>query len=477
MSTKIMNETYIIVGTGISGLLAALLLADQTNSENIYLIERNKEIGGLLRCFDYGPNGLFDYGMHTFSETGIYELDRILRGLLPEEKWFQLQGKKRDLAGIFFNGILQHNSPYIDLRNLPGNQYEQALSELFLHLDKVASQPITDSTDSYASAADFAVQRFGKYLAEKTLIPVLEKIHKKSAYELDFMATIFTPLNRLLAFGEALSHHLTQAQFFRDRIAYSEQRNLPAERSSGRNSYYPLDYGVVNVINAIYDRLMAKNVKILTESELTEIHFSDSRIQTVQVRNQTQTFEFSQIKSLIWTSNIPALGRYLHCDFGGMKYDPPLKTLVVNLLVSKPLDLGDLYYFFCYDPGFNTYRLTNYSNYCPGAYRNGGYPVSLEMLVAETQNIDFEERAKDEIRRFGLLAPDTRFLFAKSEILEAGFPMPSINNIKTVKNIRQQIRDLDLNNLILTGILSEDNLFFQTDVLIDTYQKLTENGG
>ena len=100
-----MNKKYVIAGSGVSGMLSALILLKHTKGENIYLIEKNAELGGLLRKFDYGEEyGTFDYGMHNMLETGIEELDSLLFGLLPENEWQVLDQDKRDLAGIFFNG-------------------------------------------------------------------------------------------------------------------------------------------------------------------------------------------------------------------------------------------------------------------------------------------------------------------------------------------------------------------------------------
>ena len=57
--------------------------------------------------------------MHNIYDSGIVGLDERVAGLLPEADWQIAEGNARDLAGIFFRGRLQTNSPYIDLRHLP----------------------------------------------------------------------------------------------------------------------------------------------------------------------------------------------------------------------------------------------------------------------------------------------------------------------------------------------------------------------
>jgi len=36
------------------------------------------------------------------TDTGIGELDELLRGLLPEDAWHAFGGNRRDLSGVFF---------------------------------------------------------------------------------------------------------------------------------------------------------------------------------------------------------------------------------------------------------------------------------------------------------------------------------------------------------------------------------------
>ena len=467
----IATKKIVISGAGITGLVSALLLLEKHEGENIYLVDKNKEAGGLLRRFDYGAWGTFDYGMHNILETGIDELDKILWGLLPAEEWQLLSGNKRDLAGIFFNGRLQKNSPYIDLRALPKRDYETCITALWEHF----AGAIGSERNTPDNFEQFAYSRFGEIVSNKTIIPSIEKIFKRKASELDYMASRLTPLERLTFCDENLVKELTKSDFLKERIAWSDQRTLPLERSSGRSAFYPVKYGIYRIVDSIIDRLQKAGVNLLLGSEIKGVEFKSGSISSIQTEHAGKASKLDSIERLIWTSNIGLLGRFLGLDFAGMRYDKPLNTVVVNLVLDRlPEQMGDLYYFFCYDDDYHTYRITNFANYCKGAYRNGGYPISIELLMKDDSfaGCDLEKLAIEEFTRLQIGSPETKVLFAKAEVLQSGFPMPTTNNISALRAIRRGVFDLDLQNLSILGILAKDDLFFQTDVLIHLFSTL-----
>jgi hypothetical protein len=94
------------------------------------------------------------------------------------------------------------------------------------------------------------------------------------------------------------------------------------------------------------------------------------------------------------------------------------------------------------------------------------------MPDAETHGVDLAKLAVDEFGRFGIADAATKTLFAKAEVLDAGFPMPSVANVDALRGDREAIRERGLENVSLVGLQAEDHLFFQTDVLADAYRKL-----
>lgn len=147
---------------------------------------------------------------------------------------------------------------------------------------------------------------------------------------------------------------------------------------------------------------------------------------------------------------------------------------MTNIVIDKKLNLDDLYYLYCYEKDLSTFRVTPYYNYSDGAIVNDTYKICVEMLIYD--DIDSIElltkKAISELDQMNLLEKNTNILFAKTEILNNGFPRPTKNNIGILNSIRNKIKKEKISNLTNIGILAEKNLFFQTDVLIDLYKKM-----
>jgi cation diffusion facilitator CzcD-associated flavoprotein CzcO len=109
-STKI-----VFVGGGLSSLIMAkVLIRKGIPARDITIVENSSELGGQYSSIRT-DSSVFDLGMHIYYETGIEEIDSCFIDIQPEN-WIYLADNKKDIAGIFWNGNLQINSPYPDLR-------------------------------------------------------------------------------------------------------------------------------------------------------------------------------------------------------------------------------------------------------------------------------------------------------------------------------------------------------------------------
>lgn len=461
---KATERNHIVVGGGISGLLAALMLAESGRTGPVYLIEREPDIGGLLRCFDYGEFGRFDYGMHNMYETGVPGLDALLLGLLRQDEWQYLKGSKRDLAGLFFNGKLQHNSLYMDLRSLPQDDFERCVAGFFTNLS-------ADDGRDAANAHEYAKRRFGQPIADIAVSPAVAKLFRRNAAEMDTMAAMLTSIDRVILFDEPQMRDLMESRLIVSRLAYTEQRNLPPERSSGRMGYYPRSYGMYQVVEALRRRLLSAGVRIVTGAQVRRVGHEGARISEIDIDRSTTTETIANVGSVYWTAGLPALAPLLGIPLQGIAFDRPLRTVAINLLLDRDTKMEDLYYFYCYDDGLDTFRVTNFAGYCDGARRAGGTPICVELLVDDTCNEPggYTAQALKELAHFDILAPGTKTLFIKAEPLAYGFPMPTLRNVAALHCLRERIDSHGLANLFKLGILAEPKLFFQKDVVAHTF--------
>ncbi len=466
------KSNILIVGGGTTGLMAATLLSQAWPERHIVLVEKSKTLGGLLRSFDYGANGRFDCGAHNFQETLIEELDHLFLSLLPPEQWHVMSGREREIAGHYYQGKLQANTPFVDLRGLPESLYKTCLQDFFWNLNQQSQNRLVQNPES---AYDFCLQHFGPVITETVIQPILFKLFGKDIQSLHKLPLLFLHLNRIAFLDEAIVTDLTQSQLLRSRIAFSDQRDLPLERSAGKRNFYPKSLGMQQLIDAFEARLRQRNVTILTEAVVGDIQETDGKISSVTLKQAGQALQEMFVEQVIWTAGIHPLTLTLGLQDADDSFDKPLQTAFVHLQLDQKLQANDLFYIYPFDPQFLTYRVVNYANFCPQTLQGPTYPVTLELFLPPDQAWEKEtlpQRGIAELRGMGLISEETNVLFATAEITTEGFPMPTLKNIELTQTRRERIKAKALKNLTLLGILAEDELLFHKDVNVHAFQQL-----
>jgi protoporphyrinogen oxidase len=470
-----MNNRYtIIAGGGLSALmLARMIKLYRDPGANIILVEKDENTGGQYGSYDYKEFGYFDIGMHIYYESCIPEIDKIFTELLPEDEWNILEGNNKDIQGLFYNGKLQKDTPCVDLRNLPEEQWIKYVSDIFLTIKENQNKTLPENCSAY----DVLVHHFGKALTDDIFVPVLTKLYLTHPDKLDELATLFTPLTRIALFDTELMLDLMKSDQIRARIAYPDQLTLPAYRTNPYRGFYPKRFGMFRVLEKLRSALESDGVRFLTSSVISCLELDGSKATSVTVKNNNGAEEKIWVNEIFWAAGLPSLAHSLKTDMSDLVNEKKqTESMYVNLLFDKLPEMGKLYYFFCFDKGYRAFRVTNYINYCPGAAENRGYPVCIELwaLPGDSKaDADIISLAVSELKSFGVIDDTYSLLFSKVEKLKGfGFPLPSVKNINNMKTTGERIQERGIKNIIPTGVLSGKNVFFIKDVLIDTYNKV-----
>jgi len=467
-------KNIVIVGGGLAGLFTAYaLIKNCTHPENIIIIDRENEVGGLLNSFDYGINGKFDHGAHFFQESGNVDLDRLFKSILPSQEWIYFENYKRDLAGTYFNGKLQTDTQYINLKNLSETDFQVALTCFFDNFNKNAGKIASLTTDS---AYEYLNICFGKHITSKYIAPGLEKTFGRDLADLSLQALSLLPTNRISLFDEEAAADILDTNLLKKLIAYPEQRNLPSNKSTNKKSFYPSKFGLDSFVKSLENTLLKAGVKILTNTKVCEIITEKNIITNLVVEQDQKQFKL-QIDHIVWTVPMFSFASLLKVASHDLKIDRPQKTVLINLLLDEKPAMKDLYYFYCHEPDFFTYRVTNFSNYCSNALVQNKYPLTVELLLNPIEKFDFDvlkEKVLQEIISFGILNNIKSIPFLKIEPLASGFPMPTVKNVNSMNTLRSRVLEKGFKNILFTGTMAEKDLFYQNDVLIDAFTKANQ---
>jgi hypothetical protein len=216
-------------------------------------------------------------------------------------------------------------------------------------------------------------------------------------------------------------------------------------------------------------------VELLTNAQVIGLDRSNSQIDRVDVSCPgAERRALGPVRELVWTADAFPLAGLLNLPLPS-RAPPKRRTVIVSMLLKSPPRMGDLYCLFCADAPHASYRITNFSAFCPDAARPQGYPICVELLVDWSQPKDqaeYDAQAAREVLACGLISSPDDVVFAHAEPLAAGFPSVSRGSIMAIEALRDTINDERIKNLIRGGILAKKNQFFQHDVLIDLCEQI-----
>jgi len=444
-------KTAVVVGGGIAGILSALLL--KRDFDQVYLIEKQERIGGLLNSVQNEQGLWFDYGTHFLRDTGIQELDSILYRDVSEADWHILDYLK---AGNFFRSRLNESSHFPDIRLFPKRLYQKGIKEL-LDINEEAKEQSFHTLEEQLRAI------YGNTLTKIFYGPVLRKFYRTELNELSPNAHMLFGLSRFLAFDPSVVAELKKSPLLDQKLAAHHF----SEKQSGLKNYYPKEGGIGRWIDQLKKRLDACGVSILTSQSVTHIEHHDQRVESVTLENDQQL----SCDLLTWT--IPVMP---FLKLSGTKLNQPvspprrLLTRIFHFAFDKPF-LSDLYYVSCYDPKVKTYRVTLYPN-IPSPAQRTSYHLTAEVLLEANTNDISSAEVRHELDIMGIVSRDSKVLYQREENISEGFPILTPKFMEDSTLVLEKAQK-EFQNVFFLG-KNAGTAFFMNDVLINVYRTIVE---
>jgi len=445
-----LQNSCVIVGGGVVGIIAAHILAKKY--KKIYIIEKSKNVGGLLLSKNYGRDTYFDYGPHIFTLTKIDDLNKKLFGSIENlEKNWLIHDELFD--GNFFLKW-NYNSPLIDIRNLPQKLYDKSINQL----NQIKSLSFVDDYNSYI------LKNFGYTLKKFVFDKVIKKIYGNVNYDdLSMRSLKIFGLQRIIAFTSDLTLSLKKKSIYDERIAYhsfgQDRRNI--------KYFYPKGAGGIGQWVEDQIKILKKNnVTILTSQTIDKIVSENGVIKSLILDNGKSI----DIDFCLWTIP-PALGLMA----GNIKFEGKIpktrSNLIFHLEFDKPLKNKTSTYLWNWDPDFRVFRVTLYPNMKKTIENNSSY-LTVEVLC------DFDEVGSisvsqiiTELKKLDIVPKASKVIFEKSELLPSTIPILTKDYEKQTYKLNSILEE-SYKNLSTAGRYS-GRAWFMNDTLIDLYKVLS----
>ena len=444
----------VIVGGGIAGLTAGLILCKQ--GQRPVIIEASDYWGGLLRSEIRPPFGSFDIGSHVISETGINDLDKLLFDHVDVDDYCLHESLPN---GTFFKGV-SSDSGFIDTRALSPELYELGLS------DFLQTQPRTFNLDQ--TALDVAQQRFGKTFTEYIIAPVLKRLFGEDIDELNSRALHLIGMRRLLV-GEEV-----EAIRWKRESAWNDERmcyRTVQPNNKGLRHYYPKVGGVGKWVLDTLEELRKSGADLFVSTKLKNLSLEDGKVVKVALSNGNQV----QCEQLVWCAPVyPLFELSGQAPPTGLKPPRLCAMALTDLVLSHPSPAKHTY-MTSHDPNLKTFRVTNYQALEQRALDEParGYRFTVEEMrpILVNHSPSDIKLLFEEMCVLGMADPKSTIIQSWQSHVSNGFPVPTTRFISDSFKLAQSALDL-INNLKIVG-RGSGRVFFTSEVLIDLYEQLS----
>jgi len=451
-----MKRSYVIVGAGIGGLIAAWRILVGDSKASITIIERNTYPGGLLAGIEY-PNGLyFDIGTHIFQETGFIEIDSFIQNAIPQEDLLVFENGSGDIAGSYLNGVLQANASFPDLRNT--DDFAVLREDLQKHVLGVSTVP---PIDPLAKMSDVSYSRFGRRVTEDVISGIQESLFKTPAADLAGFSLLLSGISRVISSDKENWIENSDNEVYRSIYGFPEQLELPAEFRHGRKSFYSRKSGSRSFIDGIVADLKKHGVQFLFNCNIESFDLNELSF-GLSIESQITRIKADK---LIFSNGVIGAAKVCGTDISSVSLDRPLAHTIYNLQLGD-LTTSPVSYFYGMDKSVDFYRVTNYRTFSGD---DSDRRISIEIL-GTIQNDNLLEDLLKQLQKMEFIKSNS-IDFSEVVRLPTGFPTPTVKNMRGLVDIANILYKTLPNSVTVTGLGSQPGLFFQNEIIKDVFNR------
>ena len=303
------KKNIVVIGGGFSGMVTAYFASILLKNHQVFLIEKNNFLGGLYNSVSFEKKFFFDHGMHLFYQCKNKIINNFFLKLLGKKNWLILKGVKKDLAGIFYKGKLNNDSPYINLKNLDHKTKSVYMRDIVLNR-KFKNVDFKNTN----SLKEYFYKKFGKKITINIINPIIKKFWGHESNKIDSVASKLILIDRINLFNQKIMKSLIKSTFLRSRLGFPNQLDLPKKyQSNQKYGLYPKKFGMFNVIKKFKKRLKERKINVHLGTSIDSFLIRNKKIDEIELSDKFRSYRINNISNILWT--VPIFGLVLNRGF------------------------------------------------------------------------------------------------------------------------------------------------------------------
>ncbi|MEM0469488.1 MAG: FAD-dependent oxidoreductase [Desulfurococcaceae archaeon] len=387
-----MDVDAVVLGCGWAGILTSKALAEQ--GLRVVCLEKESTVGGLLRSEYVGGFTIDIGGSHVIFSKSKEILGRMLS---------MLGNNVCSHTRLSYVKLMETLVPYPLENGLYVLPVEERYEALVSFLEALLS--LRDGWEP-GNLEEWIYGLFGRWIANKYLVPYNKKIWKRPLNEID-VDWVHTPGRLPIPDWR----DIVKSALGMPTIGYSEQAKF----------YYPFKGGIYALFEPVLKEAVDRGVQIITNYPVSSIRKMDRHL---VVNNEIRS------KRVYSTIPLPDLIKVLEVDvsYGPEQLDFLDYNKIVVVAVAVDKRAPNHHWIYVPDERILFHRYAWLSNYSPCNAPPGKSLVIAEISVPRGVDVpaNVVERTIDDLEKLGVFESG-EVIFAKKYVHEYGYPIHRIN--------------------------------------------------